>query len=461
MLTIAGEACRQNDAHPNRSRKGSPVRQCGVPDSSRRAAACADSQNFTCARHVRNWLPYRLTFRFVVILRLHSRESDAGSQLHSRSSPRAAHRPVCMYRRGSPEDGSASTRGKPPAKPARAARSAGARPVRARIVQCRIVSGPENAHLRHSLLIRPDADEGPTHAGLAANGSRKRSPFGENAAQQRARKWLPKILTVTGAVSKIPIRSDTYAWKAFGCAAQGSPEKPHLSTKILHTTTICRPPKNLTCAKRWHSKNGISSSPGGLFGEFGRSQVPKSLTFDHFFSKYDSRKTSPVSQVTACGPCPEKAHLKEIGAGKPGFPSRKTSPLGHHRLWSALLLCKMASASRKSSQQIPVESRETSPFAKSAQKMGRIGAQIRSCKFSPMSAQAENCAVRRRAGFVAVWPRKPSPEGKLVFYCDPESAHDLSRNGSRSSLNPITSAPAEDHLGSRKTSPCRPESLAP
>lgn len=186
------------------------------------------------------------------------------------------------------ETGSASTRGKPPAKPARAARSAGARPVRARIVQCRIVSGPENAHLRHSLLIRPDADEGPTHAGLAANSSRKRSPFGENAAQQRARKWLPKNLTVTGAVSKIPIGSDTYAWKAFGCAAQGSPEKSHLSTEILHTTTVCRPPKNLTCAKRWHSKNGISSSPGGLFGEFGRSRLPKSLTFDHFFSKSGS-----------------------------------------------------------------------------------------------------------------------------------------------------------------------------
>ncbi len=311
------------------------------------------------------------------------------------------------------------------------------------------------------MLIRPDADEGPTHAGLAANDSRKRSPYRKNAAQQRARKWLPKNLTVTGAVSKIPISSDTYAQKAFGCAAPGSPEKSHLSTGIPHTTTVCRPPKNLTCAKRWHSKNEISSSPGGLFGEFGRLQAPKNLTFDHFFSKYRSRKASPVSQVTACDPCPEKAHLRGIGAGKPGFPSRKTSPLGHHRPRRALLLCKMAFASRKSSQQIPVESRETSPFAKSAQKMGRIGAQSRSCKFSPMSAQAENCAVRHRAGSVAVRPRKPSPVGKRVFYCDPESAHDPSCNGSRSSLNPITSAPAEDHLGSRKTSPCRSESLAP
>lgn len=329
------------------------------------------------------------------------------------------------------------------------------------LYSAQIVSGPENAHLKHSMLIRPSTDEGPTHGRPAANDSRKHSPQQKNAAQQRARKWLPKNLTVTAAVSKIPISSDTYAQKAFGCASPRAPERPHLTTGILHTTTVCRPPKILTCAKKWHSKNEISSSPGGLFDEFSQSQVPKSLTFDHFFSKYVSRKTSPVSQVGACDPCPEKAHLKANGAGKPGFPSRKVSPLGHHRPRRALLLCKMASTSRKSSRQIPVESRGTSPFAKSAQKMGRIGARSRSCKFSPMSAQAENCEVRHSAASTAVWPRKPSPLGKRVFYCDPESAHDPSCNGSRSSLNPITSAPAEDHLGSRKTSPCRPESLAP
>lgn len=226
-------------------------------------------------------------------------------------------------------------------------------------------------------------------------------------------------------------------------------------------TTGCRPLKSLTCAKKWHSKNEISASPGGLFDESGPSRIPKSLTFDHFLSKYGSRKASPVTEIAACDRCPEKAHLKGIGAGKPGFPSRKASPLGHHRCPKALLLCKMAFASRKSSQQIPVESRETSPFAQSAQKMGRIRARSTSCKFSPMSAQAENCAVRHSAGSAAVQPRKPSPVGKRLFYCDPESAHDPSCIGSRSSLNPITSAPAEDHLGSRKTSPCRPESLAP
>ncbi len=220
------------------------------------------------------------------------------------------------------------------------------------------------------------------------------------------------------------------------------------------------PPKNLTCAKKWHSKNENSSSPGGLFGESGRSQVPKSLTFDRFSSKYHSRKCSPVTGISACDACPEKAHLNGMGAGKPGFSSRKVSPLVHHRPRRALLLCKMAFGSRKSSHQIPVESRETSPFVKTAQKMGRIGAQRGSRKFSPMSAQAENCAARHSAGSVAVRPRKPSPLGNLVFHCDPESAHDLSCNGSRSSPNPITSAPAEDHLGSRKTSPCQPETLA-
>lgn len=160
--------------------------------------------------------------------------------------------------------------------------------------------------------------------------------------------------------------SDTYARKAFGCARQTSPEKPHLSIEILHTTTACRLPKILTCTKKGHSKNEISSSPGGLFGESGHSQVPKSLTCAHFSSKYRSRKYSPVTTVTACDPCPEKAHLSEIGAGNPGFPSRKASPLVHHRPLKALLLCKMAFASRKSSHQIPVESRETSPFAKTA-----------------------------------------------------------------------------------------------
>jgi len=180
------------------------------------------------------------------------------------------------------------------------------------------------------MLIHLTADECPARAGSAIRASRKRSPYRKIAVPLLARKWLPKNLTVTDAVSKTSMPSDTYAQKAFGCAPPTSPEKPHLSTKILHTTTVCRPPKNLTCAKKRHSKNEISSSPGGLFGQFGRPRIPKTLTFDHFSGKFHSRKGSPVARITVCDPCPEKAHLSGIRAGKPGFPSRKTSPLVHH-----------------------------------------------------------------------------------------------------------------------------------
>lgn len=216
------------------------------------------------------------------------------------------------------------------------------------------------------MFIRLDTDECPARAGFATGASRKCSPYRKIAVPPLARKWLPKNLTVTDAVSKTSMPSDTYAQKAFGCAPPTSPEKPHLSTEIRHTTTVYGPPKNLTCAKKRHSKNEISSSPGGLFGQFDRPPIPKSLTFDHFSGKFHSRKGSPVARIIACDPCPEKAHLSGIRAGKPGFPSRKTSPLVHHRPTRALLLCKMASVSRKSSHQTPAESRETSPFTETA-----------------------------------------------------------------------------------------------
>lgn len=204
------------------------------------------------------------------------------------------------------------------------------RPGRA-LYSAQTVSGPENTHLEHRVFIRPNIGECPTRAGFATTVSRKRSPYRKIAVRPEARKRLPKNLTVTASVSKISMRSDTYAQNAFGSASLTAPEKPHLSTEILHTTTSCRAPKNLTCAKKWHSKNEISPSPGGLFDEFSRSQVPKSLTFDHFSRKFHSRKVSPVAGITACDRGPEKSHLKGIRAGKPGFPSRKASPLGLHR----------------------------------------------------------------------------------------------------------------------------------
>gem|GEM_PF-1453190 len=431
MLTIAGEARRPNGTHPNRSRKRSPVRRCGVPDSSRRAAACADSQNFTCARHVRNGLPYRLTFRFVVILRLRNREFDTGSRLHLTALP-DRHSPACMHVQARLAGSSVRLRyveNRRRYGHAQPDQRACGEPGRA-LYSARIVSGPENAHLRHSMSIHLDAHEPPTHVGWPAHDSRKRSPYRKNAAQQRVRKWLPKNLTVTGAVSKIPISSDTYAQKAFGCASPGPPEKPHLSTGILHTTTVCRPPKNLTCAKTWHSKNEISSSPGGLFGESGRSQAPKNLTFDHFFSKFSSRKASPVDQVMACDPCPEKAHLTEIEAGKPGFPSRKTSPLGHHRRRKALLLCKMAFAPGNPHSKCPwrpVKPHLSRNLPKRWAESGREAG----------PANPHPCLHRQKT--------VQSGTARVPWLCGPENPHLWENSRFTVIPNPLTTLPATAH----------------
>ncbi|WP_124605959.1 hypothetical protein [Burkholderia sp. Bp9142] len=62
--------------------------------------------------------------------------------------------------------------------------------------------------------------------------------------------------------------SDTYAQQAFRPDRRSSPEKPHLSGIQAYAATVCRLLKILTCAKKWHSKNQISASPGGLFSEF-------------------------------------------------------------------------------------------------------------------------------------------------------------------------------------------------
>lgn len=209
MLTIAGEARRQNGTHPNGSRKRSPVRRCGVPDSSRRAAACADSQNFTCARHVRNWLPYRLTFRFVVILRLRSREFDTGSRLHltgsRRPPPSGLYACTGVARR---EIDSASTHAKAPSKPARAARSARVWPARARIVQ--------RANRIRSRKYSPQAQP-------ADSSGYRRTPDTRGIGCQR----LPKTLT-------LPTKCGTAA------GTENAPEKPHRNRRGIKNSNLFR-----------------------------------------------------------------------------------------------------------------------------------------------------------------------------------------------------------------------------
>lgn len=301
----------------------------------------------------------------------------------------------------------------------------------------------------------------PDTGGIRHSGVPKTLTLMNEATLQRTSQRLPKNLTVAFPVSKIPIASDTYAQSWDAAVRHG------------------QPPKTLTFRQRSALANPCDASrkgsPVAKTGTANRIFSPVLAGFSAISTVPGSRKASPLIKIwanpcpvnshlrpllAACDPYPEKAHLKPIRAGIPRFPSRKTSPFGLHRPRMCFLLCKMAVVSRKSSQQIVSESREISPFAKIAQKIGRIGGRSRSCKFSPVSAQAENCACRDGAGSAAVGPRKTSPLENRVFHCDPESTHDLSCNGSRSSPNPITSAPAEGHLGSRKTSPCRPESLA-
>ncbi len=155
-------------------------------------------------------------------------------------------------------------------------------------------------------------------------------------AFQRRRKLLPKTLTVTAAVSKLSMTSDTYVHQVVGIARRSPPEKSHLYGIPADAAAARRLLKNLTCAKKWHSENRISASPGGRFSEFSPLRVPESLTCDQIASKQRSRKTSPVRRPTTCDRYPEKAHLIGIRAGKPGFCSRKSSPFGPHRRHQAL-----------------------------------------------------------------------------------------------------------------------------
>lgn len=157
-----------------------------------------------------------------------------------------------------------------------------------------IVSGPENAHLKHSMLIRPGADEGPTHGRPAANASRKHSPQPKNAALQRVRKWLLKNLTVTAAVSKIPISSDTYAQKAFGCASPGAPRKASPFDGYPSYDNRMSPPENShLCQKVAQQKRDFFQSWRAFWTNS---------------ASHRSRKASPLT-IFSANTSPGKPHL--------------------------------------------------------------------------------------------------------------------------------------------------------
>lgn len=143
------------------------------------------------------------------------------------------------------------------------------------------------------MFIRLETDECPARAGFATRASRKCSPYRKIAVPPLARKWLPKNLTVTDAVSKTSMPSDTYAQKAFGCAPPTSPEKPHLSTEIRHTTTVCGPRK---------------ISPVPKIGTAKTRFLPVLAGFSANSAVHRSRKASPLT-IFRANSIPEKAHL--------------------------------------------------------------------------------------------------------------------------------------------------------
>lgn len=238
MLTIAGEAQSRNGTHPNRSRKRSPVRNCRVRDLSRRVAGYADSQNFACARHVRNSLLYQLTFRFVVILRLRFGESGVEPPAHA-TTP---HHPsriglyACTGMADQPVDLVVGIR-KDRSKSGFRIRIRRVSGIRARIVQRTNNVRSRKYSPGAQLVASSRYSHMPDTRGVSRVGLPKMLTLIKNPALQRMSNRFPKSLTVTFAVSKNSIASSTYAHPWVRLRSAAAPEKPHLSTATVRETT--------------------------------------------------------------------------------------------------------------------------------------------------------------------------------------------------------------------------------
>lgn len=195
---------------PTLSRKPSPVRIYSVSDSSRRVAGCADSQIFACARHVRNLLPYRLTFRFVVILRLRFRVLVTGSPLDVAKSSGQARTGLYAYT-GAADRGDRNHARDPETAPKRMRREAieADSQARARIVQRTETVRSRKFSPQRLGILCPGSRRVPGTRGIASQDLPKNLTLLKKAALQRMRIRLPKNLTVTAAVSKMSMPSDT------------------------------------------------------------------------------------------------------------------------------------------------------------------------------------------------------------------------------------------------------------
>ncbi|MDR9054035.1 hypothetical protein FEP39_04674 [Burkholderia multivorans] len=226
--------------------------------------------------------------------------------------------------------------------------------------------GPENAHLSDARSQRSKSGQCPTHGRSTVCRSRKASPLCPKAMSRRPSAQLPKNLTVTSAVSKIPMASNTYALQRIRLCRTVAPRKTSPFYANTESPTSKFAPERLTCAGNGHSKTEIFPAPGGLSGDIDRPSLPKSLTYAQFVCRSSSRKRSPLARSPDCETYPEEAHLMPIEVDEPPFRSRKLSPLQRHSRRIALLAGKTGFVSRKSSHQIAAKSRETSPFGKIA-----------------------------------------------------------------------------------------------
>lgn len=123
--------------------------------------------------------------------------------------------------------------------------------VRTRIVQRSPRRGPENAHLSDARSQRSTSGQCPAHGRSAVCRSRKASPLRSKRVSFQSPAQLPKNLTVTSAVSKIPMVSNTYALQRIPPCRTVAPRKTSpFRANTEPPTSKFAPEKAHLCRKR-------------------------------------------------------------------------------------------------------------------------------------------------------------------------------------------------------------------
>ncbi len=181
--------------------------------------------------------------------------------------------------------------------------------VRTRIVQRSPRPGPENTHLSDARSQPTNSGQCPAHGRSAVCRSRKGSPLRSKRVSLQSPAQLPKNLTVTSAVSKIPNGVQ------YLCAAANS------------TVSHCCSPKNLTFLCEHRTANvEIRSRKGSPVQETGtvkRRFFPRQAGFPAISTAHHSRKASPMRNLCA-DRAPEKAHLQRLRPTVKRIPKKLT-----------------------------------------------------------------------------------------------------------------------------------------